>query len=152
MMPNSKQSMSRSSQGRGGNTQKEQIHKLQIRARRRKLGNVNATVGGSGRNNVNSIGMLNHIGFTSTIEEVLEEIMCSNGPHLWEKQLLEVIEEYDDKDSRRRVHLYKQTILRIESRLAKKEDPNDVEEFVKTPWYTPTNKTALRGPYILSIY
>ena len=54
------------------------------------------------------------------IEGVLEDIMSQHGPHLWEKQLLEIVTQYDDKNHRTRIYTYRKAIVRLQDRLHKK--------------------------------
>ena len=66
---------------------------------------MRVAVEGAGGNVEKRDEMQKYSGFTWTVDGVLEEIMSNSGPHLWEKQLLEVLKQYDDKDCRKRVNL-----------------------------------------------
>ena len=60
--------------------------------------------------------------FTQSVDAVLVEMMSKNAPHLWDKQLLQVLKQYDDKDNRKCIYLYKKAIGRLKTRLEKRED------------------------------
>ena len=53
---------------------------------------------------------------------MLVETMSKNAPHLRDKQLLEVLKQYDDKDNRKCISLYNEATLRLKNRLEKRED------------------------------
>ena len=65
-----------------------------------------------------------------TVEGVLEDIMSQNGPHLWEKQLLEIVNQYDDKNNRDLISVYRKTIKILEARLNKRDDPHMIRLIV----------------------
>ena len=58
-----------------------------------------------------------------TIEGVLEDIMSQNGAHLWEKQVLEIVNLYDDKNNRARIRAYRKAIVMLQDRLHKRDNP-----------------------------
>ena len=66
-----------------------------------------------------------------TIEGVLEDIMSQNGPHLWEKQLLEIVTQYDDKNNRARIYTYRKAIVILQDRLHKRDDPHMIRVIIK---------------------
>ena len=75
---------------------------------------------------------INNIGNTVlTVEGVLEDIMSKNGPHLWEKQLLEIVNQYDDKNNRARICAYRKTIVMLQDRLHKRDDPHMIRVIIK---------------------
>ena len=65
------------------------------------------------------------------IEGVLEDIMSQHGPHLWEKQLLEIVTQYDDKNNRTRIYTYRKAIVLLQDRLHKKDDPHMIRVIIK---------------------
>ena len=69
---------------------------------------------------------------TSTVDGALEEILRASAPHLWEKQLLEIIDQFDDKEDRERIDAYKRTIARLQYRLQTKEDPYAIRWVIAT--------------------
>ena len=96
-----------SSQGRGRNTQKEQITFCKNTAGTRgwnKLGGeitgkVECYVENEVTHVLNCDQRGNHQKWatsTSTVDGALEEILRNSAPHLWEKQLLEIIDQFDD--------------------------------------------------------
>ena len=58
--------------------------------------------------------------------------MRASAPHLWEKQLLEIIDQFDDKEDRERIDAYKRTIARLQYRLQTKEDPYAIRRVIAT--------------------
>ena len=66
-----------------------------------------------------------------TLEGVLENIMSKNGPHLWEKQLLEIVNQYDDKNNRARICAYRKAIVILQDRLHKRDDPHMIRVIIK---------------------
>ena len=66
-----------------------------------------------------------------TIEGVLEDIICQNGPHLWEKQVLEIVNLYDDKNNRARICAYRKAIVILQDRLHKRDDPHMIRVIIK---------------------
>ena len=65
------------------------------------------------------------------IEGVLEDIMSQHGPHLWEKQLLKIVTQYDDKNNRTRIYTYRKAIVLLQDRLHKKDDPHMIRVIIK---------------------
>ena len=66
-----------------------------------------------------------------TVEGVLKDIMSKNGPHLWEKQLLEIVNQYDDKNNRERICAYRKVIVMLQDRLHKRDDPHMIRVIIK---------------------
>ena len=66
-----------------------------------------------------------------TIEGVLEDIMSQNGAHLWEKQLLEIVNQYDDKNNRARICAYRKAIVMLQDRLHKRDDPHMIRVIIR---------------------
>ena len=59
---------------------------------------------------------------SETIDGVLEEIFSKSEPKLWDRHLLEILNQYDDKDNRNLIYVYRKTISRLNDRLSRKED------------------------------
>ena len=66
-----------------------------------------------------------------TVEGVLEDIMTKTDPHLWEKQLLEIVNQYDDKNNRARICAYRKAIVILQDRLHKRDDPHMIRVIIK---------------------
>ena len=66
-----------------------------------------------------------------TVEGILEDILSKSGPLLWEKQLLEILNQYDDKDNRTRICAYRKAIVMLQDRLQKGDDPHMIRVIVK---------------------
>ena len=66
-----------------------------------------------------------------TIEGVLEDIMSQTDPHLWEKQLLEIVNQYDDKNNRARICAYRRAIVILQNRLEKRDEPHMIRVIIK---------------------
>ena len=83
-------------------------------------------------NKIEEIEPIDNIGNTDlTVEGVLEDIMSQNGPHLWEKQLLEIVNQYDDKNNRARICAYRKAIVMLQNRLHKRDDPHMIRVIIK---------------------
>ena len=72
--------------------------------------------------NINNTGL--------TIEGVLEGIMSRTEPHLWEKQILEIVNQYDDKNKRARICAYRRAIVMLQDRLQKRDNPRMIRVIV----------------------
>ena len=66
-----------------------------------------------------------------TKEGVREDIMSQNEPHLWEKQVLENFNQYDDKNNRARICAYRKAIVILQDRLHKRDDPHMIRVIIK---------------------
>ena len=66
-----------------------------------------------------------------TVEGVLEDIMTKTDPHLWEKQLLEIVNQYDDKNNRARICAYRKAIVILQDRLHKRDDPHMIRVIIR---------------------
>ena len=66
-----------------------------------------------------------------TVEGVLEDIMKQNGQHLWEKQLLEIFNQYDDKNNRDRICAYRKAMVRLQDRLRNGDDTHKIKTILK---------------------
>ena len=62
-----------------------------------------------------------------TVEGVLEDIMSQNGPHLWEKHLLEIVNQYDDKNNRDRICAYRKAMVQLQDRLRNGDDTHKIK-------------------------
>ena len=58
--------------------------------------------------------------------------MRASAPHLREKQLLEIIHQFDDEEDKERIDAYKRTIARLQYRLQTKEDPYAIRRVIAT--------------------
>ena len=132
--------MSGSSQGRGGNTQQEQITYGKVntteflletasrRMRNHQLGDYvyhekaqckGENCGKQPKTNVERTGGFKE--FSQSVDAVLAEVMSRNSPHLWDKQLVEVLKQYDDKGNRKSIYLYRKASARLKKMLEKSE-------------------------------
>ena len=128
-MPNRPQSRSRSSNGRGGNTQQEQKTLWKMTAKKQKMSKGELDVKVEGKED--SGGKLNgedverrafSIRSTQCIDEVVAEIFCKSEPELWESQLLEIIQQYDDHANRMQIHVYGKAVTRLKQRLESNDE------------------------------
>ena len=140
MFANRRKQRSGSSQGRGGNTQQEQKTYgkvnitevvLETACRRRRSpqlrehdyhekGQRKGENGGKQlKTNVKSTGGFTE--FSQNVDAVLVEMMSRNAPHLWDKWLVEILKQYDDKDNRKSIYLYRKAIARLKNMLEKSE-------------------------------
>ena len=66
-----------------------------------------------------------------TVEGVIEDIMSKSGPHLWEKQILKILNQYDDTNNRSRICAYRKAIVRLQDRLRNGDDPHMTKVIIK---------------------
>ena len=66
-----------------------------------------------------------------SVEGVIENIMSKCGPHLWEKQILKILKQYDDTNSRSRICAYRKIIVRLQDRLRNGDDPHMIRVIIK---------------------
>ena len=66
-----------------------------------------------------------------SVKGVLERIFTKTNPHAWEKQLLEIVDLYDDKANRERIYAYRRTIARLQERLQNRVDPQGTRTILR---------------------
>ena len=129
-----------SSQGRGGNTQQEQATygkvntreillqsaSRRMRSRQVRENDYHEIAQCKGENGgqllkpkVERTGGFKD--FSQSVDAVLAEVMSRNAPHLWDKQLLDVLKQYDDKDNRKSIYLYRKAMARLKTMLQNSE-------------------------------
>ena len=123
---------SRSSEGRGGNTQKEHYTLSafqderktetqpwgETKSKARRKGDPR-----SSQNQRGSSGKDWRTGVAQSVKGALEEIFAKTNPQSWEKQLLDIVDLYDDKANRERIFAYRRTIAGLQERLQSRVDP-----------------------------
>ena len=57
--------------------------------------------------------------------------MTKTNPHLWEKQLLDIVNQYDDKNNRARICAYRKAIVILQDRLHKRDGPHMIRVIIK---------------------
>ena len=58
---------------------------------------------------------------TFTVDGALEEVFSNYAPHEWEKQLVDIVQEFDDTRNRNLICAYKKVIKELQARLLRLE-------------------------------
>ena len=122
--------MSGSSQGRGGNTQQEPTTNGKVNTTEVLVETASRRMRSQQQSN-SATGTDYMTRGDLTVEGVLEEIMIGNGPHLWESKLLQLIEEYDDKNNRRIIYAYRKALSALTGRLDRRDDSPQIRLILK---------------------